>query len=221
MSESNTVVTANKITPEIIQMQAADWREAADRAAQAASAYLADIEERKATLQAQAQEYKTAFDALTAERKTLAANIIDLSSRGEIDAVNEADARLAIIDRELATVGRKLKIVNAAEPKGDPTLYTAAKDAHDAMEACHVPYINRIDTLALVVDKEIKRLQEVREELSRVRTISPGYHATKSFNLVERHYKDLDRIEREVSEKAAAERKAQAAERGATRYTFC
>ena len=217
---ANTEVTAGKITTEIIQLQAADWKEAADSAAKAASEYLADMEERKATLSAQRQAYQTTFDALTAERKSLAENIIDLSSRGEIDAVDAADARIVSIDRELLSVGRKLKIVNSADPNGDATLYTAAKEAHDAMESCRVPYLNRIDTLSRVVDQEIERLQGIKKELANARTISPCYHASKSFELVERHYKDLDRIEREVAEKAAAERKAQAAERGATRYTF-
>ena len=220
MSESNTVVTANKITPDFINEQAAEWKEAAEKAARAASEYLADVQERKATLQNQEREYKSKFDTLTAKRAALAAKIVDLSSRGEIDAAADADAKLETIDKELSAVGRKLKIVNAAEPKGDPALYKAAKDTHDAMEAQRVPYIERIDHLRFVVECEIKRLQNMHDELFKARAASPCGHAYKSFTMVERHYKELDRIEREEAEKAAAERKAQAAERGATRYTF-
>ena len=50
--------------------------------------------------------------------------------------------------------------------------------------------------------------------------IDPGQYAANTFTKVDRHYRDLDRLECEAAEKAAAERKAAERERGATRKSF-
>lgn len=219
--ENNRIITPAEITPELITAQSEDWNNSAAAAVAAADAYLADIAERKNTLVAQAQEYQTQVDKLKAQRKSLAAKIVDLSSKGEIDAAAEADAKLEELDKKLAGFERKLRIVNAVDPKGEATLYTAAKEAHTAMEEQRGIYKQKLEELAKTVNEEIGRLREVLDKIgSMSRYYSPCDEATRKFTAVDRHYRELDRIEQEYREKAEAERKAQEAQRGHTRYVF-
>ena len=212
--------SVSEINAEFIDKQAATWVTAAAEVARTADAYLADIDGRKQTLQAQAREYQTELDTAKKERDATAAKIADLSSRGEIDAAAAEDVKLEEIDKRLNTLERKLRIVKSADPKGDPKLYTAAQEAYAAMTAKRAPYVQRIDELSAAVTAEIDRLEAVKKELSRKRNADPGYYAGAKFEKVTRHFRDLDRLEREAKEKATAERKAQAAAAGHTRYTF-
>lgn len=213
-------ITAGEINAEFITAQAGEWQAAADKAKVAAEAYLTDLETRKAALTEQAAGYKTELSTLTTQRKKLAAKINDLSSRGQIDEAAEADAELETLDKSISTLERKLRLVSTAELKGDPELYKAAKAAHDAAEAERGPYRAKIDNLQQIVKAELERLESMQRELHYARDRDPGRIANSVFEKVNRHYLDLDRLEREAAEKAAAERKAAEAERGSTRRSF-
>lgn len=213
-------ITAGEINAEFITAQAGEWQAAADTAKTAAEAYLTDLETRKAALVEQAAGYKTELATLTAQRKKLAAKINDLSSRGQIDEAAEADAELEALDKSISTLERKLRLVSTAELKGDPELYKAAKAAHDAAEAERAPYRENIATLRQIVTAEIDRLENMKRELDYAGNRDHGYIANGVYEKVNRHYLDLDRLEREASEKAAAERKAAEAERGSIRRSF-
>ena len=210
-----------EINTEFITAQAGEWQAAADKAKAAAEAYLTDLETRKAALAEQAAGYQTELDKLTTQRKKLAARINDLSSRGQIDEAAEADAELETLDKSISTLERKLRLVSAAELKGDPELYKAAKAAHDAAEAQRSPYRAKIDTLQQIVKTELDRLESMHRELHYARDRDPGHIANSVFEKVNRHYLDLDRLEREAAKKAATERKAAEAERGSFRRSFC
>ena len=219
--ETIKTITPAEITLEFITAQSEDWNNSAAEAVAAADAYLADIAERKNTLEAQAQEYQTQADKLKAQRKTLAAKIVDLSSRGEIDAAAEADAKLEELDKRLSSIERKLKIVNAVDHKGEAALYTAAKEAHTAMEAQRIAYKERLGELAQTINVEIARLQEALKKIGDMRSYySPSDEASRKFTAVDRHYNEIEKIEQAYREKAAEERKAQEAQRGHTRYVF-
>lgn len=219
--ETIKTITPAEITLEFITAQSEDWNNSAAAAVAAADAYLADIAERKNTLEAQAQEYQTQADKLKAQRKTLAAKIVDLSSRGEIDAAAEADAKLEELDKRLSSIERKLKIVNAVDPKGEAALYTAAKEAHTAMEEQRGIYKQKLEELAKKAKGEIGRLQEVLDKIgSMSRYYNPCDEACRKFTAVDRHYNEIEKIEQAYREKAAEERKAQEAQRGHTRYVF-
>lgn len=220
MSNTIEITTAGMITPEFIQEQAADWSAAAATAAAAADAYLSDIQARKATLQAQANDLQKQMDAAKKNRKELASQITDLSSRGELDAAAELDVKLEALDKDISTLGRKLKLVAAVEPKGDPSLYRAAQEAHEAAGAQHIPYIERIDFLRGIVDQEISRLEKMQKELHYARDRRPDREANRKFVSADRHYRDLDRIEREAREKQAAERKQEAEAARGVCYTI-
>ena len=213
-------ITAGSINAEYIAAQAEKWQAAADKAKAAAEAYLTDLETRKAALTEQAAAYQNELSTLTTQRKKLAAKINDLSSRGQIDEAAEADAELEALDKSISTLERKLRLVNAAELKGDPKLYKAAKAAHDAAEAERTPYRESIATMQQIVNAEIERLERMQKELRYAMGADHGYYATVAFEKVNRHYMDLDRLEHEAAEKAAAERKAAESERGATRRSF-
>lgn len=213
-------ITAGEINAEFITAQAGEWQAAADKAKTAAEAYLTDLETRKAALAEQAAGYKTELATLTAQRKKLAAKINDLSSRGMIDEAAEADAELESLDKSISTLERKLRLVSTAELKGDPKLYSAAKAAHDAAEAERTPYRESIATLQQIVKAELERLENMKRELEYARNRDYGHIANSVFEKVNRHYLDLDRLEREAAEKAATERKAAEADRGSVRRSF-
>lgn len=213
-------ITAGEINAEFIAGQAEKWQAAANKAKVAAEAYLTDLETRKAALTEQATGYQAELDKLTEQRKALAAKINDLSSRGQIDEAAEADAKLEALDKTISTLERKLRLVNTAELKGDPELYRAAKSAHDAAEAERAPYRENIADLQRIVKAEIERLEKMDKELDYARNRDIGYSAARTFEKADRHYRDLDRLEREAKEKAAAERKAAGADRGVYRRHF-
>ena len=213
-------ITAGEINAEFITAQAGEWQAAADKAKVAAEAYLTDLETRKAALAQQAAGYRAELDQLHAQRESLAAKINDLSSRGMIDEAAEADAELESLDKSISTLERKLRLVSTAELKGDPKLYSAAKAAHDAAEAERTPYRASIATLQQIVKAEIQRLESIQSELGYAMNRDPGQYAANTFAKVDRHYRDLDRLEREAAEKAAAERKAAEQERESPRRSF-
>ena len=132
-------ITAAEITPEFIEEQAAEIKELAQKAKEAADAYMTDLDQRKAALEKQAAEYREQIEAKKKQRKALAGKINDLSSRDKIDEAAEADVKLEALDKVISTLERKLKLVSTAELKGDPELYKAAKEAHNNMLAALVP----------------------------------------------------------------------------------
>lgn len=213
-------ITAADITGEFISAQAGEWQATADKAKAAADAYLADLETRKAALAEQAAVYQTELNKLSADRKKLAEKVTDLSSRGKIDKAAEADAELETLDKSISVLSRKIRLVNTAELKGDSQLYKTAKAAHDAAEAERAPYRVKIDALQQIVEAELERLKSMQRELHYARDRDPGRYAAATFDKVNRHYLDLDRLQREAAEKAAAERKAAEKEAGAYRRSF-
>lgn len=214
------VITAADITPEFIDAQAKDWADAAVTAKEAAEAYLADIETRKKSLEAQAAKYTGELSALKKERDKLAAKILDLSSRGKIEDAAGVDIQVEEQDKKIAMLTRKIKICNAADLKGDSKLYAAAQAAYRSMDAERAPYVKRIDELTDTVTAEIKRLEAIKRELSFKRSTDPGYQAAQKWHKVERHYLDLDRIEKEAEAQRRAEYKAAKENAGHTRYVF-
>lgn len=213
-------VTAAVIDAAFIEEQAAQWKEAAGKAMEAAEAYLSDVQSRKDTLQTQQQEYDAALNKIKKERAEIAARIVDLSSRGQIEEAAEDDAYLETLDREIAGIGRKLKVLSVADSKGDANLYKAATAAFEAMEPHRVTYRERIGALQQIVSMESARLEAISKELYYAMSRNHGQHAADKYNLAYRHFHDLDRKDREAAEKAAADRKAQEKESRNTRYTI-
>lgn len=213
-------ITAGEITTDFIEAQTNDWAAASEPAKEAATAYLADIENRKKSTQEQAALYSADMAELKNERTKLAAKVLDLSSRGKIDDAADADIQLEELDKKISVLARKLKICNSADLKGDPELYAAAKAAHDAMEAHRDKYKQRIDQLSHIVSEEIARLEKIKNELRYKRDADPSRLANSEWVKVDRHFRELDRLEKEAEERRIAEYKAAKANAGHTRYTF-
>ena len=203
-------ITAAEITPEFIEEQAAEIKELAQKAKEAADAYMADLDQRKAALEKQAAAYQEQIESKKQQRKVLAGKINDLSSRGMIDKAAEADAELETLDKTISTLERKLKLVSTAELKGDPKLYKAAQESNAAMVAGQPVYSQHIRDLQAIVKAERERLEKIEKELWYAEDRNHGYYAGNAFEKVDRHYRDLDRIEREAKERAAAEQAAAA-----------
>lgn len=219
MNEQKTI-TAAEITMELIEDQATELKELAKKAQAAADAYLADLAQRKAALEKQAADYQAQLDANKKQRKTLAAKINDLSSRGLIDAAADADAQLEALDKSISTLERKLRLVNTAELKGDPKLYKAAKEAYAAMVAGQPVYREKIRELIYTVEEEISRLEKLKKELSYTLDRNHTYYASTAFTKADRHFRELDRIEREVKEQDAAARAEKEKEVKRTYHVF-
>lgn len=209
--------TAAEINMELVESESADLRKAADKLKEAAQAYLSDLDTRKAALEKQAADYQAQLDKATAKRKALAAKIADLTSRGQIDEAAEADAQLEALDKQISTLGRKLRLVNGAELKGDPKLYAAAKAAQDAVNAERTKYTETVKEFAATVSEEQKRLEKVEREMRYVYPGSIGAGADDVFTKVQRHYLDLDRKEREAREKEKEKEKEKEAREAAER----
>ena len=209
MNEEKKIIAA-EITPEFIEDQAAEIKELAKKAKEAADAYMADLDQRKAALEKQAAEYREQIEAKKKQRKALAGKINDLSSRGMIDEAAEADVELEALDKAITTLERKLKLVSTAELKGDPKLYKAAQEANESMVAGQPVYRQNMRDLRAIVEAEMERLEKIKKELWYAEDRNHGYYAGNAFEKVDRHYRDLDRIEREAKERAAAERAAAA-----------
>lgn len=214
------VITVADITPEFIEAQAKDWAVAAVTAKETAETYLTDIENRKKSLEEQTAKYTDELATLKKERDKLAAKILDLSSRGKIEDAAGVDIQVDEQDKKIAMLARKLKICNAANLKGDPKLFASAKSAHDAMEAYRAPYKRRIDHFSELVRNEIARLEKIETELYYKRNIDPGNVANTEWERVNRHFRDLDRLEKETNERRIAEYKAAKENAGHTRMVF-
>lgn len=217
---NNREVTAAEITEEYIEAQTEEIKGLAEKAQEAAAAYMADLDQRKAALEKQATEYREQIEVKKKQRKALAGKINDLSSRGMIDEAAEADLELEALDKTISTLERKLKLVSTAELKGDPKLYKTAQEANTAMVAGQPVYKQNMRDLRAIVEVEQKRLEKMAKELWYVQDRNYGYYANNAFEKVNRHFHDLDRAEREAAERAAADRKARETEKRATRYTM-
>lgn len=203
-------ITAAEINKERIESEAADLRNAAENLKEAVRAYFADLDTRKAALAKQAADYQDIFDDAMEQRRELAEKIADLTSRGQIDEAANEYEKLEAMDKEILNIGRKLRLVQNAEAKGDPNLYKAAKAAQDAVYAERTKYTETVRNMTATVEEEKKRLEIMERELRYTRPDAVGAGADDEFTKVDRHYKDLDRAQREAKEKAAAEQAAAA-----------
>lgn len=207
MEYESVKITVNEITKEMVLEPFHKWHTAAEKAQEAAKAYFSDLEQRKAALKNQAQSYHVQLDRLKCQRKTLEAKVVDLSSRGLIDKAAEADTRMENLDKKISSLERKLRMVDAAEPKGDPGLYHTAKTALDDMEAEEQRYHDFTAGIFAVIREERQRLFEITEAIPGS-NVGFNLNARADFNRVDRHFRELDRLEREANERRKAEQKA-------------
>lgn len=210
MATNTKKIKATEINKDRIESEAADLRNAAENLKAASRAYFEDMETRKAELAKQAADFQDVFNDAMEQRRALADTIADLTSRGQIDEAAVEYEQLEKTDREIAKLGRKLRLLQNAEVKGDPTLYKAAKAAQDAVTAERTKYIETIRAFDSTVRDEKKRLEDMERELRYTHPESVGLGADDEFMKVDRHFRDLDRAQREAKEKAEAERVAAA-----------
>ena len=200
--------TAAEINKEFIEGKASELHKAADKLKEATRAYFADLEARKAALSKQGADCQEVYDDAMEQRRELAEKIADLTSRGQVDEAAGEYEKLEAMDKEILKIGRKLRLLQNAEVKGDPTLYNAAKTAQDAVHSERTKYTETIKALSVMVREEQKRLEGVEFDLSRTYPGTIGAGADDEFVKVERHFKDLDRVQQEAREKAKAAREA-------------
>lgn len=208
MSTNNKKITAAAINKDRIESEAADLRNAAENLKEAARAYFVDLDTRKTALAKQVADYQDVFDDALEQRRALAATIADLTSRGQIDEAASEYEKLEAMDKEIAKISRKLRLVQNAEVKGDPKLYQAAKAAQDAVHTERSKYIETIRDFNNTVQVEKKRLEDLERELKYTRPECVGLASDDEFTKVDRHYKNLDRKEQEAKEKEKAAREA-------------
>ena len=210
MATNTKKIKAAEINKDRVESEAADLRNAAENLKAASRAYFEDMETRKAELAKQAADFQDVFNDAMEQRRALADTIADLTSRGQIDEAASEYENLETMDKEIVKLGRKLRLLQNAEVKGDPTLYKAAKAAQDAVTAERTKYIETIRAFDSTVRDEKKRLEDMERELRYTHPESVGLGADDEFTKVDRHFRDLDRAQREAKEKAEAERAAAA-----------
>lgn len=198
-------VKAGEITAEIIDQQGAAWKQAVEDAKAASTAYMQYLESRKAALANRAAEYRKEVDDLHNTRKMRAAEVNDLTSRGRFDEAAEAEIEVEKLDATISMLERKLRLVSSAEMKGDTECYEAAKQAHEAAEEARKAYEDALSHLYSTTQAEVSRLREIMNRISNLSNYVRNYAPDDGFHKVDRHYRDLDRIEREAREKWQAE----------------
>lgn len=201
-----TNLSPAELTPDIASPAYKKWTAAVDAAEEAAKAYFDNVAQRKATLEKQAVECRGQLQKWQGQRKTLAAKVIDLSSRGLIDKAAEVDSRMSKLDKAISATERKLRLIDAAEPKGDPKLYQAVKAAMEAMEAEGQQYRTFSHAVYEIAKAERSRLSEIMECIPGCAYVAD--RANDNFRRVDRHFRELDRIEREARERYKAEQAA-------------
>lgn len=208
-------VKAGEITAEIIDQQGAAWKQAVEDAKTASTAYMQDLESRKAALANRAAEYRKEVDDLHNTRKMRAAEVNDLTSRGRFDEAAEVEVEVEKLDATISMLERKLRLINSAEMRGDADCYEAAKQAHEKAEALRNNCIEALSLLHQSAQTEVSRLKAHMNKISNLTRYVQSYGPDDGFHKVDQHFRDLDRIEREAHEKWQAE---QAEVRAATNH---
>ena len=208
-------IAAGEITAEIIDHQADAWKQAVEDAKKASAVYMDDLSSRKAALANRAAEYQKEADNLRNTRKVKAATVNDLTSRGRFDEAAEVEVEVERLDAAISMLERKLRLINSAEMRGDSSCYEAAKQAHEKAEALRNNCIDALSLLHQSAQAEVSRLKEHMNKISNLTRYVQSYGPDDGFCNVDRHFRDLDRIEREAREKWQAE---QAEARAATSH---
>lgn len=201
-------IRAGEITAEIIEQQADAWKKATEEAKEASGAYTADLEARKAALVQRAAEYQKQIEDLGVARKKRAEEVNDLTSRDRFDEAVEAEFQVERLDRTITMLERKIQLVSSAEMKGDSGCYGVAKQAHEKAENERQKCADALSQLYHTAQTEISRLREILTRISNMSSYVRSYGPDDGFDAVDRHFRDLDRIEREARERWQAEEAA-------------
>ena len=205
-------IKAGEITAEIVEQQGSAWKQAVEDAKAAAAAYMEDLESRKAALARRAEEYRAQAEEQRAARNKTAAQVTDLTSRGRFDEAAAAESEVEKLDGSISMLERKLRLVNSAELAGDPGCYEAAKHAHGAAEEARNAYSDALSHLYATARAEVSRLREIMTRITNLSNYVHNYAPDDGFHKVDRHFRDLDRIERESKERWQAEQDAKKTE---------
>ena len=204
---NDTKITAAQITPEYIKQVSKNFLDSINESKKASKEYLADLERRKETLEERKREYTSALKDKTKKRDELSEIIIDLTSRGNLEEVAELSVTLENLENEIVTIERNLSLVKPSNLKGDSSLYEKAKLIFEVVSTERVKHIKTIDELIDIVKTEMERLDKIKKELWYARDESTR-PADDNFKKVDRHFRDLDRIEAEQRQRDLAEQKA-------------
>lgn len=204
-------IRAGEITAETIDQQADAWKQAVEDSTSASEAYMADLADRKAALVQRTAEYQKQVDDLRVARKKRAAEVNDLTSRCQFDEAAAAEFKVEKLDETISMLERKIRLLNSAEMKGDPDCYEVAKQAHEKAESEREACVDGLHQMYLAVQNEIQRLQEMKTKIGNVSAFVRRFGPNDNFSAVDRHFRELDRIEREARERWQAEQAAQKA----------
>ena len=133
---------------------------------QAIDAYNADLAGRRETLAARAQEIEAEIAKTQEKRATLAAQVTDKMSRGDLDEAAELESEVEQIEAQLATLERKKRMAAAAELRGDSGLYEAACKAEAETLKAESVYLSKRAELVGKISEQITRLESVRDILN-------------------------------------------------------
>ena len=204
-------IKAGEITAEIIEQQADTWKQAVESASEASAAYMQDLESRKAALEKQEADFRKEINDLRAVREKSAIKVNDLASRSQFDEAVEEEYNVERLDKTIEKMERKARMLKAGNLKGDASCYEVAKQAHEKAEAERQKCGDALSQLYQGVQAEISRLREIKDRISNLSNYVRSYGPDDGFDAVDRHFRELDRIEREARERWQAEQAAQKA----------
>lgn len=207
----NQEIKAGEITADIIDQQADSWKQAVEESTSASEAYMADLADRKEALAKRASEYQVMAKKTKKARDKAAEQVTDLTSRGRFDEAAAAEIKVEKLDQTISVLGRKIRLVSTAELKGDSDLYEVAKQAHEKAESEREACVDGLHQMYCAVQGEIHRLNEMKTKISNLSEYVRKFGPNDNFISVDRHFRELDRIERENRERWQAEQAAQKA----------
>ena len=209
------------ITEESIETLRADLDAKQQATIESCKAYMDDVATQDGRIKAREAAYQEQLEKLQVLEKKQGAAVAQAVAKGKQSAADQAEAELDATDEKIAALKKKRALMSGAAAKGEPELYAKAKADMEAATAAAEEYRANLAALRDAIEQEKERLEKMSDRL-RFMLFGPIQYpsstnfaaaAQSAFTKVDRHYKDLDRIEAEAAQKAKEQRKAEEAER--------
>lgn len=206
MNIENYLTNPNRITADVILSARTELDNLQENTINLCRDYLNDVDIKRSRIDAQAERYAAELTAMEVSEKQLASQISQSVVQGDLDEVTRLENELDALEGRINGLKKKQSLMNGVTVQGDPDLYTACKSAMGETDAEAEKYRQALENLKIAAAKEADRLSKVSEEIGRVLGVCSMYGYTRpnfagsahaEFTKVERHYRDLDRIEAE------------------------
>lgn len=201
------------VNAELIEALAEKIQECSRQERAAFDAYNKNIEERRALLDAKAQEAAEQLSDLNAEKKHLSSEITNALSNADVDTAADLETELDKVTASIKTWEKKKRLANSGAIKGDPELYQAAEKAHKVKLEQDSEYLQAIRVIAGAAAEWADHYKQLAERSRRANYTGDN---SRAWEKVYRHYNAemleaaaarAEEQEREEQERIAQERR--------------